>query len=103
MPLQHEMACARTIRCAGGVLDHVDSGVREPAVSTSPVTREVSGSGYHDHNWGNVSPASLFDGWWWGRGQTGKDTVIASVVHVKPAFGGHQLPILDQPSWTASR
>jgi hypothetical protein len=38
--------------------------------------------------------AALFDGWWWGRGQTGEYTMIASVLHVKSALGGHQLPIL---------
>jgi hypothetical protein len=63
-------------------------------LTTDKVTRQVSGSGYHDHNWGNVSPAAMFDGWWWGLAQTGAHTVIASVLHAKPALGGHQLPIL---------
>ncbi len=72
----------------------VPEGKVSGTVTVDKVTREVAGSGYHDHNWGNVSPAALFDGWWWGRGQTGEHTVIASVLQVKPAFGGHQVPIL---------
>jgi len=38
---------------------------------------QVEGSGYHDHNWGNVSPAALFDGLVVGQGQTANHTVIA--------------------------
>ena len=72
----------------------VPEGKVSGTITVDQVTREVSGSGYHDHNWGNVSPAALFDGWWWGRAQTGEHTVIASVLHVKPAWGGHRLPIL---------
>ncbi len=72
----------------------VPEGKVDGTITVDKVTREVAGSGYHDHNWGNVSPAALFDGWWWGRGQTGEHTVIASVLQVKPAFGGHQVPIL---------
>lgn len=42
----------------------VPEGKISGTISTDKVTREVTGSGYHDHNWGNVSPAALFDGWW---------------------------------------
>lgn len=72
----------------------VPEGKVSGTLTIDNLTRHVFGSGYHDHNWGNVSPADLFDGWWWGRGQTGEHTVIASVLHVKPAFGGHNLPIM---------
>jgi hypothetical protein len=53
----------------------------------------VTGSGYHDHNWGNVSPADIFDGWWWGRGLAGEHTVIASVIRAKPHVGGDLIPL----------
>jgi hypothetical protein len=58
------------------------------------VTRNVTGSGYHDHNWGNVSPAKLFDNWWWGRGTSGGQTVIASAIHGKAGVGGTSVPLL---------
>jgi hypothetical protein len=57
------------------------------------VTRQVTGSGYHDHNWGNVSPADLFDNWWWGRGRSGDHTIIASDIHGKAAVGGTRIPL----------
>jgi hypothetical protein len=57
------------------------------------VTRQVTGSGYHDHNWGDVSPAKLFDNWWWGRGRSGDQTIIASVIHGKAAVGGTSVPL----------
>ncbi|MDB5874805.1 MAG: hypothetical protein JWQ07_4247 [Ramlibacter sp.] len=72
----------------------VPEGKLTGTITVDKVTRQVTGSGYHDHNWGNVSPAALFDGWWWGRAQTGRHTVIASVLQAKPALGGHRLPIL---------
>ena len=28
---------------------------------------EVRGTGYHDHNWGNMVLADVFDHWYWGR------------------------------------
>jgi len=57
------------------------------------VTRDVTGSGYHDHSWGNVSPADLFDTWWWGRGRTGEQTIIASEIQGKVAVGGTRVPL----------
>ena len=57
------------------------------------VTWEVPGSGYHDHNWGNVSPAKLFASWWWGRGRSGEHTIIASEIHGKSAVGGTNIPL----------
>jgi hypothetical protein len=62
-------------------------------LTTDGVTRQVTGSGYHDHNWGNVSPAKLFDNWWWGRGVTGGYTVIVADIHGKAAVGGTRIPL----------
>ncbi len=56
-------------------------------------TRQVTGSGYHDHNWGDVSPAKVFDNWWWGRGRTGEHTIIASEIRGKAAVGGTSIPL----------
>jgi hypothetical protein len=37
----------------------------------------TSGSGYHDHNWGNNSIMELFNHWYWSR-EIGPYNVIAS-------------------------
>ncbi|WP_405594435.1 hypothetical protein OG741_01935 [Streptomyces sp. NBC_01410] len=39
-------------------------------------TRQLTGSGYHDHNWGNVAPRKVLDHWYWGRAQLGEYTVV---------------------------
>lgn len=71
----------------------VPEGSISGALTADGATRRVAGSGYHDHNWGNVSPADLFDDWWWGRGRSGRHTVIASEIHAKAAVGGTTVPL----------
>jgi len=39
--------------------------------------RKVKGSGYHDHNWGNIAMSELWNNWWWSRSQLGDYTNIA--------------------------
>lgn len=71
----------------------VPEGAVTGTLTADGVTRQVTGSGYHDHNWGNVSPAKLFDNWWWGRGRGGGHTIIASEIHGKSAVGGTSVPL----------
>src|SRR6266851_10094806 len=71
----------------------VPEGAVTGTLTADGVTRQVTGSGYHDHNWGNVSPADLFDNWWWGRGITGGYTIIAADLHGKAAVGGTRIPL----------
>jgi len=71
----------------------VPEGAVTGSLTADGVTRQVTGSGYHDHNWGNVSPAKIFDNWWWGRGRTGAHTIIASEIHGKAAVGGTSIPL----------
>jgi hypothetical protein len=71
----------------------VPEGAVTGTLTADGVTRQVAGSGYHDHNWGNVSPADLFDNWWWGRGRSGGHTIIASDIHGKEAVGGTDIPL----------
>jgi hypothetical protein len=47
------------------------------AVLTVDGQRETrSGTGYHDHNWGNVAPRKVLDHWYWGRARVGDYTVV---------------------------
>ncbi|MEV6315479.1 hydroxyneurosporene dehydrogenase [Streptomyces sp. NPDC051776] len=39
-------------------------------------TRQLTGVGYHDHNWGNVAPRKVLDHWYWGRACVGDHTVV---------------------------
>jgi hypothetical protein len=46
-----------------------------------------SGSGYHDHNWGDVPMRTLIHHWYWARAKTGPYTVIASHITATKAYG----------------
>ena len=70
----------------------VPEGAVAGTLTADGVTRQVTGSGYHEHNWGNVSPANLFENWWWGRGKTGY-TIVAADIHGKAAVGGTRIPL----------
>jgi len=71
----------------------VPEGAVTGTLTIDGAARQVTGSGYHDHNWGNVSPAKIFDNWWWGRGRSGGHTIIASEIHGKSAVGGTSIPL----------
>src|SRR5260370_11157945 len=71
----------------------VPGGAVSGTLTADGVTRQVTGSGYHDHNWGNVSPADLFDNWWWGRGKSGGHTIIIADIHGTPAVGATRVPL----------
>jgi len=43
-------------------------------------THTTTGTGYHDHNWGNVGLMKIINDWYWARGQAGPYSVIASYV-----------------------
>lgn len=45
------------------------------------------GLGYHDHNWGNVSPLKLMHHWYWGRAKIGPYTVISSWITAEKKYG----------------
>ncbi len=47
----------------------------------------TTGSGYHDHNWGNVSPLSVINNWYWGRGRVGPYTFITSYIVSEKEYG----------------
>jgi hypothetical protein len=55
---------------------------------------EFSGSGYHDHNWGNVAPWALMRNWWWGRGEVDGRTVVMSEMRPAEGRGDRTLPLL---------
>ena len=52
--------------------------------------RAVRGSGYHDHNWGNVELRKILNDWWWTRAQIGDYTVITSEMTTTGRYGFHE-------------
>jgi predicted secreted hydrolase len=55
----------------------VPRGAVEATIVVDGQTRQLSGTGYHDHNWGNVAPRKVLDHWYWGRARVGDYTVVS--------------------------
>ena len=55
---------------------------------------KVSGNGYHDHNWGDISIEHFIDHWLWGRAHVDGISVVASAVRFKEEVGGIETPLL---------
>ncbi len=47
----------------------------------------ASGSGYHDHNWGDVPMQTLLHNWYWARASVGPYTIIATYLTATAAYG----------------
>jgi len=46
-----------------------------------------AGSGYHDHNWGDVPMQTLMHNWYWARASVGPYTIIASYITATARYG----------------
>ncbi len=64
-------------------LPSVPEGRVEGTLVTEGQRQTISGTGYHDHNWGNASMLELMHHWYWGRARVGPYSLIAS--HITPA------------------
>ena len=47
----------------------------------------LEGSGYHDHNWGNISMLKLMHHWYWGRARIGNYNVISAWITAAKKYG----------------
>ncbi|MBQ7921596.1 MAG: hydroxyneurosporene dehydrogenase [Clostridia bacterium] len=47
----------------------------------------LEGSGYHDHNWGNISMLKLMHHWYWGRAKIGDYKVISAWITAEKKYG----------------
>jgi len=56
-------------------LPSVPQGDVEAAITIAGNRQQVTGVGYHDHNWGNFLMAKLMNNWYWGRGAVGNYTL----------------------------
>lgn len=65
----------------------VPSGEVDASLTINGVTHKHSGTGYHDHNWGNVSMMKLLNHWYWGRASAGGYQVISSYITAEKRYG----------------
>jgi len=68
-------------------LPSVPDGHVEATISIDGVAKTYTGTGYHDHNWGNVNMASVLHHWYWGRAKVGKYNVISANVIAAGKYG----------------
>ena len=74
-------------------LPAVPQGAVTGSYTVDGVTTPVTGVGYHDHNWGNVSLLKIIHNWYWARGQAGPYSVIASYITAVEKFGHQSIPV----------
>jgi len=54
---------------------------------------QTTGTGYHDHNWGNTPLISLVNNWYWGRGKLGPYAFISAYIVNEKHYGYAPFPI----------
>lgn len=62
-------------------------------ISDAGTTSELTGSAYHDHNWGNHLMGSFLDHWYWGRAHVADYTVVYVRMTTKGLLGFGELNI----------
>ncbi|MED0987737.1 lipocalin-like domain-containing protein [Bacillus paramycoides] len=62
-------------------------------ITINGTEENVSGIGYHDHNWGNISMGKVMHHWYWGRAEIGEYTVVSSYIYSEKQYGYHNFPI----------
>jgi hypothetical protein len=76
-----------------GWLPPIPFGKVEGKLTYDGKSRKVSGTGYHDHNWGNISLNDVMSHWYWGRAHIGDYSLIFVEMNTLPAFGSQKVPV----------
>jgi len=83
-----------------GDLDHyfawlpsIPFGTVEGRLTYDGETHNVRGTGYHDHNWGNIALPSVMDHWYWGRAHVGDYTLIFVEQIALKKYGSTRMPV----------
>ena len=74
----------------------VPNGSLSGTVTLDSVTHEATGSGYHDHNWGNVPMSVLVKDWHWARGEAGGYTAVAASVRLNNGVDARNVYVADE-------
>lgn len=54
--------------------------------------KKLKGTGYHDHNWGNIPTNKVLDHWYWGRAKIGDYNIIACDIVLSKKYGSLRMP-----------
>ena len=68
-------------------LPAIPEGKAVADVTYNGTALHLEGTGYHDHNWGNVSMLKLMHHWYWGRAKIGDYKVISAWITGEKKYG----------------
>ncbi len=74
-------------------LPSVPEGRVSADITVDGKNMKLQGSGYHDHNWGNIGMFWLMHHWYWGRAKVGEYQVISSYITAGEKYGYEHFPI----------
>jgi hypothetical protein len=74
-------------------LPSVPQGAVQATITVDGETRTLTGTGYHDHNWGDAAMPQLINHWYWARAEAGEYCVIASNITAERKYGHAEVPI----------
>ena len=74
-------------------LPSVPEGRMEAPVTIDGETMTFTGTGYHDHNWGNIGMFWVMHHWYWGRAKIGDYQVISSYITAHKPYDYEHFPI----------
>jgi len=76
-----------------GWLPSIPYGTVEGTLTYDGQTQNVKGTGYHDHNWGNVGLNEVMDHWYWGRAHIAEYTLIYVDQIASNQYGNIHMPV----------
>jgi hypothetical protein len=74
-------------------LPSVPEGTVSAEITLDGKTTSHTGTGYHDHNWGNINMRTVMNRWYWGRARIGDYRVITSYIYGEKKYGYTEFPI----------
>lgn len=74
-------------------LPSVPEGTVKAAVRTHETKEQFTGTGYHDHNWGNTAMFQMMHHWYWGRAKVGDYQMITCYITAARKYGYEHFPI----------
>ena len=74
-------------------LPSVPEGMVQGTLKMKNESIALSGTGYHDHNWGNKLMILLMNDWYWGRAKIGDYVVVSSYIYANKKDGYKETPI----------
>ena len=74
-------------------LPSVPEGNVTVEIKSNDTVTNYTGTGYHDHNWGNIPMFFVMHHWYWGRAKIGDYQVVSSYITANKEHSYDEIPI----------